>query len=344
MSIKGKATSLDIAHLAGVSQPTVSRALRNSPLVSEETREKVQRIARELNYKVDKNASNLRCQTSGTLALLLFEDPGLDDSLINPFFVSMLSSITRACGQRGFDLLISFQQLSDDWHADYEDSKKADGLILLGYGDYLEYQARLEQLVRQKTHFVRWGAVLPGQPGISIGSDNRQGGRDITAHLIARGRSRIAFIGNATDHYPEFFGRYRGYLDALQAAGITADPLLQVDARQSSEEAGQEAIENLKKRGVQFDAIFAASDLIAIGAMRALRERAIDVPGDVAVAGFDDLPMAAMTNPALTTVQQDTRLAGQVLVETLIASIRGEEVQARTIPTRLAIRRSCGAA
>jgi DNA-binding LacI/PurR family transcriptional regulator len=344
MSIKGKATSLDIAHLAGVSQPTVSRALRNSPLVSEETREKVQRIARELNYKVDKNASNLRCQTSGTLALLLFEDPGLDDSLINPFFVSMLSSITRACGQRGFDLLISFQQLSDDWHADYEDSKKADGLILLGYGDYLEYQARLEPLIAQKTHFVRWGAVLPGQPGISIGSDNRQGGRDITAHLIGQGRSRIAFIGNATDHYPEFFGRYRGYLDALEAAGITADPLLQVDARQSSEEAGQDAIGNLQRRGVQFDAIFAASDLIAIGAMRALRERAIDVPGDVAVAGFDDLPMAAMTNPALTTVQQDTRLAGQVLVDTLIASIRGEEVQARTIPTRLAVRSSCGAA
>jgi DNA-binding LacI/PurR family transcriptional regulator len=344
MSIKGKATSLDIAHLAGVSQPTVSRALRNSPLVSEETREKVQRIARELNYKVDKNASNLRCQTSGTLALLLFEDPSLDDSLINPFFVSMLSSITRACGQRSFDLLISFQQLSDDWHADYEDSKKADGLILLGYGDYLEYQARLDQLVAQSTHFVRWGAVLPGQPGISIGSDNRQGGRDITAHLIGQGRSRIAFIGNATDHYPEFFGRYRGYLDALEAAGITAEPLLQVDARQSAEEAGQEAVANLLKRGVPFDAIFAASDLIAIGAMRALRERGMDIPGDVAVAGFDDLPMAAMANPALTTVQQDTRLAGQVLVDTLIASIRGEEVQARTIPTRLAIRSSCGAA
>ncbi len=344
MSSKGKATSLDIAHLAGVSQPTVSRALRNSPLVSDETRERVQRIARELNYKVDKNASNLRCQTSGTLALLLFEDPSVDDSLINPFFVSMLSSITRACGLRGYDLLISFQQLSEDWHADYEDSKKADGLILLGYGDYLEYQSRLEQLVAQNTHFVRWGAVLPGQPGFSIGSDNRQGGRDITAHLIAQGRRRIAFIGNATDHYPEFFGRYRGYLDALEAAGIKPEPLLQVDAQRSEEEAGQEAVARLLRRGEKFDAIFAASDLIAIGAMRALREAGKDIPGDVAVAGFDDIPLAALANPALTTVQQDTRLAGQVLVDTLIASIRGEVVPARTIPTQLAIRASSGPA
>jgi DNA-binding LacI/PurR family transcriptional regulator len=343
MSTKGKATSLDIAHLAGVSQPTVSRALRNSPLVSIETRERVQRIARELNYKVDKNASNLRCQTSGTLALLLFEDPSVDDSLINPFFVAMLSSITRACGQRGFDLLISFQQLSDDWHADYEDSKKADGLILLGYGDYLEYQARLEQLVAQKTHFVRWGAVIPGQPGLSIGSDNRQGGRDITAHLIAQGRRRIAFIGNASDHYPEFFGRYRGYLDALEHAGIKADPLLQMDARQSVESAGQEAMARLLKRGTAFDAVFAASDLIAIGAMRALQDGGLRIPDDVAVAGFDDIPLALMTHPPLSTVQQDTRLAGQVLVDTLLALIRGEAVEARTIPTRLALRRSTGA-
>ena len=113
---KDKATSLVIAHLAGVSQPTVSRALRGSPMVNEATRARILKIARELNYTVDKNASNLRCQHSGTLALLFFEDPAPDDSLINPFFVSMLASITRACAQRGYDLLISFQQpANNDW-------------------------------------------------------------------------------------------------------------------------------------------------------------------------------------------------------------------------------------
>ncbi len=110
--MKGKATSFDIAYLAGVSQSTVSRALRDSPAVNQETKDKIFAIAKQLNYKVDKNASNLRKQCSGTLALLLFEDPTVDDSQINPFFLSMLGSITRACTKRGHDLLLLFSSLA----------------------------------------------------------------------------------------------------------------------------------------------------------------------------------------------------------------------------------------
>ena len=152
-SKKSKATSVDIAHRAGVSQATVSRVLRGSPLVNPDTRQRVMEAVKELNYKVDRRASSLRTQRSGTLALLLFEDPTPDESHINPFFLAMLGSITRACARHGHDLLVSFQQLSDDWHADYEDSMKADGLILLGYGDYVPYRSKLEKLVEQKTHF-----------------------------------------------------------------------------------------------------------------------------------------------------------------------------------------------
>lgn len=343
MIIKGKATSLDIAHLAGVSQPTVSRALRGSPMVSEETRKRIQAIAEQLNYKVDKNASNLRTQHSGTLALLFFEDPTPDDSQINPFFLSMLGSITRACALRGYDLLISFQQLSTDWQADYEDSNKADGLILLGYGDYLESQSRLERLVEQGTHFVRWGAVLPGQPGISIGCDNFQGGHDITTHLLEQGRRSIAFLGHASNRYPEFFERYRGHAHALSTAGLGIQPALQIDAI-TSEQSGYEAASMLLERGEPFDAIFAASDLIAIGAMKALHERGLRVPDDVAVAGFDDIPLAGFVNPSLSTVQQDTKLAGRILVETLLALINNEPAESRTIPVKLALRRSSGPA
>lgn len=342
MIIKGKATSLDIAHLAGVSQPTVSRALRGSPMVNEETRKRIQAIADQLHYKVDKNASNLRTQHSGTLALLFFEDPTPDDSQINPFFLSMLGSITRACALQGYDLLISFQQLSTNWQADYEDSNKADGLILLGYGDYLESQSRLERLVEQGTHFVRWGAVLPGQPGVSIGSDNFQGGHDITAHLLAQGRRRIAFLGHASNHYPEFFERYRGHLQALQDAGLVAEAGLQVDAV-TTEQSGFEAARELLARDEPFDAIFAASDLIAIGAMKALHERGLRVPEDVAVAGFDDIPMAGFVNPSLSTVQQDTKLAGSMLVENLLRLINDEPVESQTIPVKLALRKSSGA-
>ncbi|MBI2381290.1 MAG: LacI family DNA-binding transcriptional regulator [Gammaproteobacteria bacterium] len=342
MRAKGKATSFDIAYLAGVSQPTVSRALRGSPLVSEETRERVLAIARQLNYKVDKNASSLRSQQSGTLALLLFEDPTPDDSHINPFFLSMLGAITRASARRGYDLLVSFQQLSEDWHADYEDSRKADGLILLGYGDYREYRGKLEQLLAQGTHFVRWGAVLDEQPGLSIGCDNVQGGRDITAHLLAQGRKRIAFLGGAGPGCPEFFDRYRGYTEALEAAGLAVLPELQVDAI-TTEQDGYEALCTLLARGVAFDGLFAASDLIAIGALRALGDRGYRVPEDVALAGFDDIPLASFTNPPLTTVLQDTQKAGELLVDVLIQQIRGEAAASVKFPASLKIRKSCGA-
>ena len=342
MIIKGKATSLDIAHLAGVSQPTVSRALRGSPSVNPETRKKILAIARELNYKVDKNASNLRAQQSGTLALLFFEDPTPDDSLINPFFHSMLGSITRACARRGYDLLVSFQQLSNNWHADFEDSHKADGIILLGYGDYLEAESKLQQLVAQGTHFVRWGAALPGEPGISIGCDNFQGGQDITAHLLQRGARRIAFLGHASDHYPEFFERWRGYAGALRKARLKPDPVLQVDAI-TTEQAGYEAAQALLGRGKPFDAVFAASDLIALGAMKALRQAGLRIPEDVAVAGFDDIAMASFAQPGLSTVQQDTRMAGEVLVDSLIGLVRGEAVESRRLPAKLVPRGSTGA-
>ncbi|HJR73141.1 MAG TPA: LacI family DNA-binding transcriptional regulator [Luteimonas sp.] len=342
MAIKGKATSLDIAHLAGVSQPTVSRALRGSPMVNDETRRRILAIAEQLNYKVDKNASSLRRQHSGTLALLLFEDPTSDESHINPFFLPMLGSITRACARHGQDLLISFQQLSDDWHADYADSNKADGLILLGYGDYLAYQGKLEKLVEQGTQFVRWGAVLPEQPGISIGCDNLGGGRQAGAHLTALGRKRVAFLGDASSHYPEFHDRYLGCDQALREAGAAMDPALQVDA-ESSEDSGYAAAQALLDRDARFDAVFAASDLIAIGAMRALIERGLRIPEDVAVIGFDDIPAARIATPALTTVFQDTHRAGELLVEALVKLVDGEPAESLRLATSLVVRKSTAA-
>ncbi|GAB3382492.1 LacI family DNA-binding transcriptional regulator [Lysobacter fragariae] len=341
-SKKSRATSVDIAHRAGVSQATVSRVLRGSPLVNPETRQRVLDAVRELNYKVDHRASSLRTQRSGTLALLLFEDPTPDESHINPFFLSMLGSITRACARNGHDLLVSFQQLSDDWHADYEDSMKADGLILLGYGDYMTSRAKLEQLVEQGTHFVRWGAVQEGQPGVSIGCDNFQGGRMVGEHLLERGRRKVAFLGYASDHYPEFFARYGGCDAALHVAGSSMSLDLQVDA-ESSEEAGYAAAVALMERGRPFDAVFAASDLIAIGAMRALVEHGRHVPWDVSVVGFDDMPMARLTNPPLTTVLQDTMRAGELLVETLLKQVRGEQTESYMLAPSLVVRRSSGA-
>ena len=338
---KTKATSLDIAHRAGVSQATVSRVLRGSPLVNAETRKRVEEAVRELNYKVDRHASSLRTQRAGTLALLLFEDPTQDDSHINPFFLSMLGSITRACARQGHDLLVSFQQLSDDWHADYEDSMKADGLILLGYGDYLAYESKLAHLVAQGTHFVRWGAVLQGQPGISIGCDNAEGGALAGRHLIERGRRKVAFLGDASTRFPEFFARYCGCDAALREVGLRMNPALQVDAI-STEQAGYDAMRTLLSRGLPFDALFAGSDLIAIGAMHALKEAGLRVPEDVAVVGFDGTPMSRFSNPPLTTVVQDTSKAGELLVDTLLQLVRDQPAQSITMAPTLQVRASSG--
>ena len=336
-----KATSFDIAYRAGVSQSTVSRALRNSPLVNEETRLKVQAIAHELNYKVDKNASSLRTQQSDTIALLLFEDPTNDDSLINPFFLSMLGSITRACAQKGYDLLVSFQQLSEDWHADFEDSKKADGLILLGYGDFVDYQETLTKLSEQNTHFVRWGADVADGKVVSVGCDNFHGGYQVTEHVIKNGRKNFAFLGEASSHAPEFLERYNGHCKALTDNKLSVISELQIDAF-SIEESGYQAACQLIEKNIPFDAIFGASDLIAIGAMRALQEHHIKIPEQVAVVGFDDIAVSSFTIPALTTAKQDTTLAGELLVDNLIALIHGEEPETTLMPTTLIVRKSCG--
>lgn len=295
--------------------------------------------AEQLQYKVDKNASGLRRQQSRTIALLFFEDPTPDDTLINPFYLSMLGSMVRACASHGYDLLISFQQMSDDWHVDYEDSRKADGIILLGYGDYLLHRPRLEQLVARGTHFICWGNPRASEFGAIVGSDNEQGGYDATRHLLELGRRAIAFVGTATEAYPEFQDRFNGYLRAHREAGLEADPALRVHAGPSEAE-GRTAAAELLARGTPFDGLFASSDLAAIGAMHALGESGRRIPEDVAVVGFDDLAAACYATPPLTTVAQDARAAGTALIEALIERIGGVVTRSRLLPVQLKVRGS----
>ena len=132
-------------------------------------------------------------------------------------------------------------------------------------------------------------------------------------------------------------------MEALRGAGVGPDPALQFDAL-TTEEEGRSAAQALLDSGARFDAIFAASDLIAIGAMRALADAGLTVPEDVAVVGFDDIPAASLTTPPLTTVMQDIRGAGQALVETLLAQIEGRDLPPRKLPGTLVVRRSSGAA
>ncbi len=259
--------------------------------------------------------------------------------MINPFFLSMLGSITRECALRGYDLLISFQQMHNDWHVAYQDSHRSDGIILLGYGDYQLYLSKLEHLVEMGTNFVRWGSVSSEGIGLTVGSDNVGAGEQAGAHLVEIGRRAIAFLGDASDHAPEFQDRYTGLCRALRAADIVPDAALQRDAI-SSEASGYAAAQSLLAGRKRFDAIFAASDLIAIGAMRALSEAGLKLPQDVAIIGFDDIPAAGLTSPTLTTVMQDMKGAGTLLVDALLASIDGRPVEQRMLPARLIRRQS----
>ncbi len=334
-------TSRDIADIAGVSQATVSRALRNSPLVRPETRDRIQKIARELNYFVNRNAAGLRTHQSSTLALLLFDETDGTDKKMNLFFWSMLDNITRAAARRGYDVLVSLQQLTDDWHIEYQASHRADGLILLGYGDYAEYREKLDALATAHTRFMIWGPIVNDQPGHSFGCDNESGGRQATQHLLDLGRKNIAYVGRRARRSPEHAARYAGYVRALRGAGVTPGDELHVPA-DNSEELGYDAVQQLLSKGVSFDAIFAVTDLIAIGAMRALADNGISVPEDVSVVGFDDMPLAAHVSPALTTVQQNARLGGEGLVEGIVALIEDRPVESKLMAPKLIVRDSCG--
>lgn len=336
-------TSRDIADLAGVSQATVSRALRNSPLVREETRLRIQRIARELNYFVNRNAAGLRTHQSSTIALLLFDESDGTDHKMNLFFWAMLDNITRAAARRGYDVLVSLQQSTDDWHVEYQASHRADGLILLGYGDYGEYREKLDALAAAQTRFIIWGPIVKDQPGHSFGCDNENGGYQATRHLIGLGRKKIAYIGRKEHRSPEHAARYDGYVRALREAGISPSDKLRIPA-DNSEKLGSDAAIQLLDCGESFDAIFGSTDLIAIGAMRALLERGVSVPGNVSVVGFDDMPLAEYVSPALTTVQQNAQMGGEGLVEGIVGLIEGHPIESKLMAPRLIVRESCGAA
>ena len=253
----------------------------------------------------------------------------------------MLGSITHASAKAGYDLLISFQQLSDDWTAEYEYANKADGIIFLGYGDYTSYIKRISELDEQGAHFVTWGPVIKDQPGHFIGCDNMQGGFIAAEHLVKLGHSDIAFLGTISEDFPEFRDRYQGYLQALEQGGVKAKSELQIDS-DFSEESGYAATQELLDSGVSFTAMTCCSDLIAIGAIKALRERGLRVPRDKVIVGFDDIPTAEHFTPSLTSVHQDTTRAGQVLVDSVIKLIEGEPIESMLLPTQLMVRASCG--
>jgi DNA-binding LacI/PurR family transcriptional regulator len=325
----------DIARLAGVSTSTVSRALAGSKLISEETRTRVMELARSLKYNINIGAQNLRMKQNRTVGVVVPYDPDTRQHLSDPFFLSMLGSLADALTEQGFDMLVSRVDASElDAAAAPFDTGRVIGIVLIGQW---RHHDQLNQLAARHVPIVVWGAQLPQQLYCTVGGDNVAGGELAGAHLLAQGRKRIAFFGDI--NLPEIGQRYEGLCKALAAAGMAADPALLVPAS-FVPDGGRLAVEELEARGVSFDAVFAGSDLMAMTAINTLRQQGVDVPGRVAVIGYDDIELSSYFHPPLTTVQQPVQEAGRALVASLLELTEGRPAPSLQLPTQLIVRAS----
>ncbi|PTQ07417.1 LacI family transcriptional regulator [Sphingomonas oleivorans] len=333
-----KSTRLeDLAALAGVSISTVSRALNDSPAVNLRTKQAIWKLAREHDYPFRRYMPAGPIGADATIAIVVPRPQGREGRLSDPFFLELLAGVGEAARERGCDVLVSHVA-----PANIEDlsvltsTSRADGIIFLGQSS-LHHEFNL--LAEQDARFVVWGAQLPEQAYCSIGSDNLLGGRRATLHLARLGRRRIVFLGDT--EAPESMQRHRGYLDGLTQAGLDPDPGLSVPAHFDVEGA-EAAVDRLIARRIDFDGIVAASDLIALGAIRALLRAGRSVPGDISVVGYDDVPFARYNHPALSTISQDTAKAGRLLVSKLLLAREGGDIRSERVPTDLIVRESCG--
>jgi len=325
----------DVARLAGVSVSTVSRALSGSELVKPETRERIAALAQELNYNINLGAKNLRLQRSQTIAVVIPYDAASRQHITDPFFLSMLGGLADAITDRGYDMLLSRVDADNlNAAARLVDSGLAVGVVLIGQW---RHHDQLNMLAARKLPIVVWGAQLPQQLYCTVGGDNLFGGRVATTHLLAQGRRRIIFLGDP--QLPEVERRLEGYRAAHAAARLKVhDELLLAVPFEA--DAARRGIGQLMASGVAFDAVLACSDLLAITAMRELRERGTEVPREVAVVGYDDMPLAQYCDPPLSSVHQPVSEAGAQLVDALLALLRGEAVPPRMLDVELVVRRS----
>jgi DNA-binding LacI/PurR family transcriptional regulator len=329
-----KTTLEDLAKLAGVSILTVSRALNDQPLISTRTKQRIWALAREHDYPFRQSMPSAPIGAEGAIVIVTPNMRGRALPLSHPFFLELLASIGEAARDRGCDFTVSHVA-----PATLEDlvttttTGRSNGVIFLGQSMLHE---EFNQLAETGARFVLWGAHIPGQKYRSIGSDNVLGGRRATLHVARLGRKRILFIGGSD---PEAQQRRRGYLEALKETGLRADPKLICEVEFELESA-ETAVARLLRRGISFDGIVAASDLIALGAIRALRQAGVGVPEDVSVVGYDDMLLSRLSTPALSTIRQDTARAGKLLVSSILD---GEAERFPTLlPTELVVRESCG--
>lgn len=325
----------DLARIAGVSTSTVSRALADSPLISERTRTRIAELAREHGFQLNQVARNLRLGRTQAIAVVLPLGDESAQHVSDPFIMTLLGFLADALTERGYDLLLTRIVPADDqWLDRLTISGRVDGVIVIGQSDQ---RAVLDRTAARYLPLVVWGEAGIGQKHCAIGTDNCEGGRLATAHLLGLGRRRIAFLGNPAA--PEIGARHAGYLAALADAGITAEPSLLLPLQLGSKAAFGLTRDFLAAHP-EIDGIVAASDVAAMGAIRALSEAGRAVPEAVAVIGYDDVPFAAHTTPPLTTIRQDLGKGAELLVAALFERMAGTATPSVAFAPELVLRAS----
>lgn len=339
MTIKQKKiTMTELARIAKVDISTVSRALNDSPLVKPKTKAHILKIATETGYAVNASARNLRRQSSDAIGIVIPLKPESGQTISDPFFLGMVGSVSHAASLKGYDLIITVTE-ADDRIAERRllQTGRADGLIVIGQAGRSE---RLNALGPLAKNVVVWGGQLGSTDYTLVGSDNLEGGRAAVDHLLKLGRRSILFLGDID--LPEVKLRYDGMIKAHAEHGETHDPDLVLKQSFGGQTTVQ-AIRDLVNQKRSFDAIFAASDVLAMAAIHGLQASGISVPSDVSIVGYDDIDQAALMTPALTTISQNIELGGEIMVDLLLRKLAGEKVASQVTPTQLVVRTSCGA-
>jgi DNA-binding LacI/PurR family transcriptional regulator len=327
----------EVGAAAGVSRATVSRVINDSPKVSPKTREVVERAVAKLGYSPNRAARSLVTRRTDAIALVVCEPEAR--VFAEPFFVAVVRGINSAAADadKNLVLLIAQDERERESARRYLRQDHVDGVVLMSlHGD----DPLPQQLGQTGMPTVLVGRPL-GRPVVPyVDADNRGGARLAVEHLLGLGRRKIATITGPLSMCAGI-DRYDGYRDALQAAGIRQSARL-VESGDFGEESGYVAMMRLLKRRPDLDAVFVASDLMASSALRALRESDRDVPGDVAVVGFDDFPLALHTVPALTTIENPVEEMSRASAELLLQSIArdGTKIGHVVCPTRLVRRAS----
>lgn len=321
-----RATSQDVARLAGVSRTTVSFVLNNiqGVKISEATRAKIHNAARELNYLPNVSGRKLVSGKSNTIGLVLlqsFVQVQADANLIN-----VMLGVEKAASEFGYHVLLKHLEKNVSSYTHLIRENSVDGIILSGPRKDDE---NLIRMYHEGFPVVLMGQ-LPGSDLPSVDIDNQKAAAEIVSHLISLNHRHIAMITNAPIEFTSAQQRISGYQEALRAGGIEPDPAY-IKAGNYTPESGRLAMKVLLETIPHLSAVFIASDVVAIGAIQAITDAGLRIPQDISVAGFDDIPLAGYFTPPLTTMRLPSSELGFAAGKQLLRILQGEKLETTPI-------------